>query len=48
MSMTLADLRVEYARAALDEEHADADPLQSIRALVGGGDRRRKCARATR
>jgi pyridoxamine 5'-phosphate oxidase len=30
MSMTLADLRVEYARAALDEEHADADPLRQF------------------
>lgn len=25
--MTLADLRVEYARAALDEAHADVDPF---------------------
>jgi glutathione-specific gamma-glutamylcyclotransferase len=29
-SMTLADLRVEYARAALDEAHADVDPLRQF------------------
>ena len=27
---SLADLRVEYSKAALDEDHSDADPLRQF------------------
>ncbi len=39
----IARLRSEYKKGALDEEHADADPIRPVHALVGRSDAARSC-----
>ena len=45
--MNIADLRVEYKRAELDEEHADADPVAQF-SLWWMRQALHRCAKLTR